>query len=190
MTKSGPGMLTFSGVNTYTGSTVINGGGLILESGLPSSSVVMSSNTTLDLSVGTAGQVNLGSLADAAGSPTGHQVLLGNNTLLTGLDNSNTTFSGAISGNGGLIKTGSGTFTLAGSNTYGGGTTIAAGELALAGSAALPPNGSISFTGGALQAIDSTDYSARFSTAPGQAYGARYQRPGGDLGHGADQFRR
>ena len=66
---------------------------------------------------------------------------------MTGLDSTSTTFSGAISGNGGLIKAGSGTFTLAGSNTYGGGTTIAAGELALAGSAALPPNGSISFTG-------------------------------------------
>ena len=170
LTKLGAGVLTLSGVNTYSGPTVIASGGLILESGLPTSSVVMSSNTTLDLSVGTDSLVALGSLVDAAGSPTSHQVLLGDNTLVTGLDSTSTTFSGAISGNGGLIKAGSGTFTLAGSNTYGGGTTIAAGELALAGGAALPPNGSISFTGGALQAIDSTDYSARFSTAPGQAY--------------------
>ena len=170
LTKFGYNALTLASNNSYSGPTFINGGSLILESGLPSSSVAMSSNTTLDLSAGTAGQVNFGSLADAAGSPTGHQVLLGDNTLVTGLDSTSTTFSGAISGNGGLIKAGSGTFTLAGSNTYGGGTTIAAGELALAGSAALPPNGSISFTGGAPQAIDSTDYSARFSTAPGQAY--------------------
>ena len=61
----------------------------------------MSSNTTLDLSATGTGLVALGSLADASGSPTGHQVLLGANTLDTGLDNSSTTFSGTISGNGG-----------------------------------------------------------------------------------------
>ena len=68
--------------------------------GAPNSSVVMSGNTTLDLSAANMGFVTLGSLADAPGSPTGQQVLLGGNTLQTGLDNSSTTFSGGLTGSG------------------------------------------------------------------------------------------
>ena len=101
--------------------------------GASSTSVVLSSNTTLDLSASNVpGSVTLGSLADAPGPPTGQQVLLGGNTLETGLDNSNTTFSGTISGSGGLIKQGTGAFTLAGANTYSGSTAIALGTLNLA----------------------------------------------------------
>ena len=73
--------------------------------------MVMSGSTTLDLSAAGLGLAALGSLSDGAGSPTGQQVLLGGNTLDVGLDNTSTTFSGAISGSGGsLIKQGTGTF--------------------------------------------------------------------------------
>ena len=108
--------------------------------GAATSSVVMSSNTTLDLS-GTSvwgSLVGLGSLSDASGSPTGHQVLLGGNTLETGFDNSNATFSGTIVGSGGLIKAGAGTFTLAGVNTYSGSTSVTAGVLEATRAMALP----------------------------------------------------
>ena len=64
--------------------------------GMPNSSLVMSSNTTLDLSAANMGFVALGSLADAPGSPSGQQVLLGGNALYVGLDNTSTTFSGTI----------------------------------------------------------------------------------------------
>ncbi|MGA2259192.1 MAG: autotransporter-associated beta strand repeat-containing protein, partial [Thermoguttaceae bacterium] len=100
--------------------------------GNPNSSMVMSSNTTLDLSAPGLGNVLFGSLADVAGSPTGHQVLLGGNTLVTGLDGTSTEFSGVISGSGGsLMKLGAGMFTLAGANTYTGATTISGGTLQL-----------------------------------------------------------
>ena len=95
-----------------------------------SGSVVMSSNTTLDVTNLTA---SIGSLADASGGETGAQVLLGTSgTLITGTDNTSTTFSGVISGTGGnLTKAGTGTLTLAGPNTYGGSTTISGGAVQL-----------------------------------------------------------
>ena len=130
----------------------------------------MSGNTTLDLSAATIlRSVSLGSLAAASGSP---QVLLGGNTLETGLDNSNTTFSGTISGSGGLIKSGSGTFTLLGVNTYAGGATLNGGELSLGNSGALPFNNTIIFNGGTLQATaaNTADFSALFSQASWQNF--------------------
>ncbi len=93
------------------------------------SSVIMSSNTTLDM---TGGGLTIGSLADAAGNPTGQQVLLGNGTLTTGNDGTSTKFSGVIAGVGGnLVKIGGGIFTLAGANTYSGQTTVSNGTLRL-----------------------------------------------------------
>jgi autotransporter-associated beta strand protein len=56
-------------------------------------------------------------------------VTLGSATLTTGNDNTNTTFSGVISGAGAIDKVVTGTFILTGDNTYTGGTTISAGAL-------------------------------------------------------------
>ncbi len=114
-------------------------------SGLPNSPVVLSSNTTLDLSAAGLGNVFLGSLADATSATTGHQVLIGSNTLDVGLNNASTTFSGTISDliegvsqGGSLVKQGAGTFLLAGSNSYTGSTTVYNGILEAATVAALP----------------------------------------------------
>jgi fibronectin-binding autotransporter adhesin len=131
--------------NTGTGGTWLQMGAIdantqfyAVIAGAPGSAVVMSSNTTLDLSANGMGLVGLGSLADAAGSPTGHQVLVGANTLDTGLDNTSTTFSGGISGAGGnLIKSGTGVFTLAGATTFSGTTLVSAGTLKLSHALAL-----------------------------------------------------
>ncbi|MGA2254578.1 MAG: autotransporter-associated beta strand repeat-containing protein, partial [Thermoguttaceae bacterium] len=135
--------------------------------GAPSSSVVMSSNTTLDLSASSEfGLVGLGSLADAPGSPTGHQVLLGGNILETGLDKSSTTFSGTISGSGGLSKQGTGTFTLAGTNSYSGPTIVSAGALEAATPASLPgysTTGSVTVAGGAVLAVQTSNGTAGWS---------------------------
>ncbi len=93
-----------------------------LGGSLPAASaVVMSSDTTLDLNNYS---TDIGSLADADGSPTGHRVLLGSGTLTLGGNNTSTTFSGGVSGTGGITKTGNGTFTIEGVNTYGGTTLI------------------------------------------------------------------
>jgi autotransporter-associated beta strand protein len=65
---------------------------------------------------------------------------------------SNLTYSGPITGPGGLTKTGANTLILGGaSNDYVGGTTIAAGTLQLInGDNRLPATGNLSFTGGTL----------------------------------------
>ena len=83
----------------------------------------------------------------------------------------NSTFSGAISGaNIQVVKNGAGTLSLTGTNTYTGGTNINAGILNLGSAGALGTTGTISFGGGTLQhsAANTSDYTARFSTAAGQ----------------------
>jgi fibronectin-binding autotransporter adhesin len=123
LTKSGAGTLTLSGANTYTGATAVNAG--TLQAGAAnvfgnSSAVTVASGAVLDLN---SFSQTLGSLAGAG------NVTLGAATLTAGGNNSSTTFSGSLSGTGGLVKTGSGTLTLSGTNSYTGGTTVSAGSL-------------------------------------------------------------
>jgi autotransporter-associated beta strand protein len=86
----------------------------------------------------------------------------------------NYTFTGpgAITGSIPLVKSGTGTLTLANDNTYTGGTQLNGGTLSLASANAIGTTGTITFGGGTLQftAANTTDYSARFSAATGQAY--------------------
>jgi autotransporter-associated beta strand protein len=132
-----------SGLGNVRSSTFVISGPV---TAIPSASpVVMASNTTLDM----AGvSLSLASLGDTAGNPTGAQVLLSNGTLMTGNDNTNTTFSGAFTGTGNLIKVGSGIFTLAGVSTHSGATTVSSGTLRLASGSGLG-NTAISVASGA-----------------------------------------
>ena len=62
------------------------------------------------------------------------------------------TFSGVISGPGGLIKDGSGTMILSGTNTHAGGTTVAAGRLSVSADSNLgAAAGGITLGGGTLE---------------------------------------
>jgi len=81
-------------------------------------------------------------------------------------------FANSISGTGAVQKLGTAVLTLSGSNTYAGGTQFDAGVLSLGSADALGTSGTISFGGGMLQFTGSntTDYSARFSTAGSQAF--------------------
>ena len=81
---------------------------------------------------GLAGSGNIG-LADGS-----HAV-----TLSVGGNGTCTTYSGGLSGAGGLTKTGGGVLVLCGSNTYTGGTTVAAGTLKLDFSQAGAPTANI-----------------------------------------------
>ena len=135
--KAGAGIFTLSGANTYTGATAINAGTLQVAGGaaIADTSAVTLANVagaTLDLN-GTS--ETIGSLA--GGGAAGGNVALGAGTLTMGGNNGTTTYTGILSGTGGLTKAGTGIFTLSGANTYTGATTINAGTLRVAGGAAI-----------------------------------------------------
>ena len=130
--KQGTGTVDLSGVNTYSGGTMINGGTLALSGAgslPPTSAVLLSTGTTFDLTTSTIDQT----IGDLTGS-TASQILLGSNQLTFGTNNPTTQiFEGVMSGSGSIFKQGTGTANLSGVNTYGGTTTVNGGTLSITG---------------------------------------------------------
>lgn len=160
ITKIGEGVQTFTGANTYSGVTTINKG--ILQAGAvntlsANSAVVIANDATAMLaltngiadfsqtikSLSGGGTVNLGTIAaaDTVANPA---------TRLTTGDSSDTTYSGTMVGAGGLVKQGSGRFTLTGINTYVGTTQVTAGNLQVGqGGSGQSGTGAVSVSSGA-----------------------------------------
>ena len=101
LTKNGSGDLILSGTSSFTGTTTINQGAVVLGA-----------------------NQNLGAIAGSG------NLSLGSYTLTTNASSS-TTFSGAISGSGGLTKNGTGTLTLTGELSYTGNTSINTGTVVI-----------------------------------------------------------
>ncbi|MGO4677835.1 autotransporter-associated beta strand repeat-containing protein [Bosea sp. 2YAB26] len=132
LSKTGAGVLTLSGTNTYSGATWIQQGTLRMG-GVG----VLPNQTAVQISAGAVFDLN--GIAQTVGSLSGTgDVLLGGTTLTAGGNNSSTTFSGTISGAGSLLKTGTGTLTLNGTNTYTSVTQVFGGSLVVDGSVATP----------------------------------------------------
>jgi len=128
VTKQGAGTLTLSNSQTYTGLTTISAGVLKLGAAnvLPATAAVATANVAGAL-------LNLNGFNQTiatitGGGTTGGGVTLGGGILTVG-DVTSFTFTGDISGGGGLTKQGSGVMTLAGNNAYTGPTLITAGTL-------------------------------------------------------------
>ncbi len=150
--------VVLTGANTYKGPTQVFGGTLRLagdDNRLP---------VGVPLQLGTAnvsGMVDLnGCNQEVAGLTVTQTVApyaneIKNSAVATAVLTVNNatsdTYSGKLTGNLGLRKSGAGSLTLSGANTCTGGTTVVAGTLTLAARGALPPGG-VSLGGGTLQA--------------------------------------
>jgi autotransporter-associated beta strand protein len=152
--KGGSGTATIgnafaaTGANTYSGTTTVNEGTLILQGG---NAIADTEAATLADATTALIQLNasetIGSLA--GGGTTGGTVNLQGNTLTVGDANTSTTFAGILSGTGGLTKQGTGALALSGPNTYEGATIVSAGSLVFQSTAAKPSLSAVSVAAGA-----------------------------------------
>jgi len=122
LTKTGAGVLYLQAANNYTGTTTINQGQVTTTN-------VSALGNNSAVTVSSPGVLSLGVTGLTIGSLAGDGNVFTSGNLTTGGNNTSTTFSGVLGSPGGLIKEGTGTFTLTGTNTYTGGTTINAGTL-------------------------------------------------------------
>jgi fibronectin-binding autotransporter adhesin len=126
--KVGSGRQTLSGQNTYQGNTIIAAGVLQVDGSLADETAVslIASNTRYAVN----STDTIGSLEGVAGT----SVVIGDSfTLTTGGLDTDTEFAGVISGDGGLRKVGSGSFTLTAANAYHGATSVDEGSLVVKG---------------------------------------------------------
>lgn len=122
LTKTGSGTLLLNSYNSFSGGFIISEGSVTTAATInrfnPGNSISVASGASLEINASQA----IGALSGA-----GSVDLTSGNLSIGG--SSSTTFSGDISGNGGLIKSGSGSLTLTGINDYSGATSVTAGQL-------------------------------------------------------------
>jgi len=147
LTKNGTGTFTLSGMSSYTGQTVINGGTLSLA-------VLNAIGPASAITVGYGAALNLNGVSETAGSLAGGgTVNLGSGgALAIGATDGNTAFSGGITGTGNLTLTG-GTLALSGSDNFTGTVFLNGGILSIGSDSELGNSGNaLNFGGGTLQA--------------------------------------
>ena len=126
LTKAGGGTLTLTAANTHSGDTTAAAGALVIghQQALQYSTLAMNAADT--------GTVSFSVPAATLGGLKGTRNLnLGTATVSVGNNNTDTVYSGDLSGGNGLTKVGSGVLTLNGTNTYSGPTIISNGTLRL-----------------------------------------------------------
>lgn len=124
--KTGAGKLTFTGPNTYGGTTTVDAGTFVNANTGTGALTVNGGTFDLNGAVRNAGQVilNGGNITNSSG---------GNNFYLAGssVNLQSGSISARLGGSGAAVKTTSGTVTLTGGSTFLGGTTVSNGTLLL-----------------------------------------------------------
>jgi autotransporter-associated beta strand protein len=176
LTKEGTGLLQLSGpsANSYSGATIINSGTLSLAK--TANIDAISTSVTIGDGLGGAGadvlRLNAADqIPDAAtvtitasgifdlngfsetvaaisSSTAASQIALGAATLTIDSPTAST-FAGAISGTGSLLKRGLGTLTLSGANSYSGTTTVDVGKLAVGAGGSIASSTTYAISSGA-----------------------------------------
>jgi autotransporter-associated beta strand protein len=167
LTASGTGTLTIEAAATYTGPTSVSS---LLRtqclSALQSSSAVsIAADGSIDISDGVSSFSQTLRELSGAGTLTNTAAAGATVTVSTA---ANQTFSGAISGNLGLTKTGSAMLTLSGTNTFTGPTSVNAGNLRVTGA---QPSSNVTVSSGASLSGAGTlgDVTVSGTLAPGAA---------------------
>ena len=156
LTKTGTSSLTLNKANTYTGTTAVQRG--TLKAGVVTTAFGV--NSAVNLSDVAGAVLDLNGLSQTIGSlngggATGGNVFLGAGTLTTGALNTADSYSGVISGGGGLTKTGTSSLTLNKANTYTGTTSVQNGTLrAGVATTAFGVNSAVTLTNTALAVLD------------------------------------
>jgi fibronectin-binding autotransporter adhesin len=182
VTKVGANIQVFSGANIYAGNTTITAGELgagVAETAGTSGPFGVATSAGSILLTGGAIQYSAANKFDYSGrfSQAGGQ----NYSVDT--NGQTVIWATALTGSSALTKSGAGILVLPTANTYTGNTSIAGGEIQADvaetpgvsgpfGDQTVSAAGTILMTGGGIQltALNSTDYSGRFSTAGGQTW--------------------
>jgi fibronectin-binding autotransporter adhesin len=150
LTKTGIGMLTLSGANTYTGDTIVTAGGLTLGSNFLISHLNVNGGT-FDLG-GNSTSMSTVTINDNGGTIQ-NGTLTGSTYNISTVAPARATITASLTGTGRLSKYNTGILTLSGENTYTGPTLIVGGTLrTLAG--ALNKTSSITINAAVLFAVD------------------------------------
>ncbi len=170
LTKVGSGALILAATDTYTRRTLVSSGTLVLRSPLALWGSTLDTSGSGNLSFGTLTAVTLGGL-------TGPGAILLSNTksvaliLSVGNNGASTTYSGALSAAGSLIKIGNGSLDLTGAETYAGTTVVNQGELMVNGSLVSPVTVNSGGTLAGMGSLSSVTVAASGHLAPGDAPG-------------------
>ncbi|RIJ31354.1 autotransporter-associated beta strand repeat-containing protein [Henriciella algicola] len=152
LVKSGDGILTLSGANSYTGGTRLQAGSLSISA----NNNLGGASSTLTFAGGT--------LITTGSFESERSVVLESDGKVSTDADTELALNGEVSGAGKLTKSGDGTLRLAGTNTYQGGTEIAGGILSISADENLGADaGALTFNGGTLATTASFESARSFA---------------------------
>ncbi|XHR28664.1 MAG: autotransporter domain-containing protein [Chthoniobacteraceae bacterium] len=154
--QNGTGTTFLTGSNTYTGATVVNAGTLWIGDGVTGSVA-----STSALLVGASATLVLASPSDTLWSHS----IADNGTVVFQGPSASYTYTGVVSGSGGIIKAGNNTLTVSTAQAYTGLTLVSAGTLVMGGDNLLVTQSQLQISAGAT--FDLGDYSQSLSGITG-----------------------